>query len=159
MNYEFWSYPVHFLAYGLGLGMIPFAPGTFGTLLSVAIFWFMARLGALAYAAVTGILFVAGIFICGQTARDTGAVDSGVIVFDEIVGFLVAVYLLPRKWRWIAAGFVLFRIFDIWKPWPIYLAEEISGLGTAIMTDDLIAGLFVLGILQIAWLVLRKPTV
>jgi phosphatidylglycerophosphatase A len=74
----------------------------------------MAPVGAASYAGLVVVMFVAGIFICGQTARDVGSIDPGFIVYDEIVGFLVAMYLLPRDLRWIAAGFLVYRIFDIW---------------------------------------------
>jgi phosphatidylglycerophosphatase A len=156
MKYAWWQYPVHFLAYGFGTGLAPFAPGTFGTLPAVVLFWFMAPLGAGTYAGIVAVMFVAGIFICGQTARDVGATDPGFIVYDEIVGFLVAMYLMPADWRWMAAGFVVYRVFDIWKPWPIHAAEERLGLGSGIMTDDVIAGLYSLAILQLArWLIER----
>lgn len=156
MKYALWKYPIHFLAYGFGTGLIPFAPGTFGSLVGIALFWLMASLGAGTYAGIVVVLFIAGIFICGQTARDTVAVDPGFIVYDEIVGFLVAIYLMPREWRWIAAGFVVYRIFDIWKPFPIHAVEEKLELGTAIMADDVIAGIYTLLILQLARLILNK---
>jgi phosphatidylglycerophosphatase A len=95
----------------------------------------MAPLGAVSYAGIVVVLFVAGIFICGQIARDVGVTDPGLIVYDEIVGFLVAMYLMPASWRWIAASFVVFRVFDIWKPFPIHIVEEKLGLGTAIMAE------------------------
>lgn len=156
MQYAFWKYPVHFLAYGFGTGLMPFAPGTFGSLVGVALFWLMASLGAGTYAGIVVVLFIAGIFICGQTARDTAAVDPGFIVYDEIVGFLVAMYLMPREWRWIAAGFVIYRILDIWKPFPIHLVEEKLELGTAIMADDVIAGIYTLLILQLARMIVER---
>ena len=156
MKYALWKYPVHFLAYGFGTGLAPFAPGTFGSLVGIALFWVMASLGAGTYAGVVVVLFIAGIFICGQTARDTAAVDPGFIVYDEIIGFAVAMYLMPREWRWIAAGFVIYRIFDIWKPFPIHRVEENLELGTAIMTDDVIAGIYTLIILQLARLAIEK---
>lgn len=155
MKYAWWQYPVHFLAYGFGTGLAPFAPGTFGSLVGVVLFWFMSPLGAGSYAGIVAALFVVGIFICGQTARDVGAVDPGFIVYDEIVGFLVAMYMMPADWRWIAAGFVVYRVFDIWKPWPIHYAEERMGLGSGIMTDDVIAGLYTLAILQVARLAIE----
>ena len=101
-------------------------------------------------------MFLAGIFICGQTAQDIGAKDPGMIVFDEIVGFLVAMFMLPREWPWIVAGFLAFRLFDIWKPWPIQAAEQKFGLGTGIMVDDVIAALYALALLHIARLVLER---
>ena len=151
-----WKYPVHFLAYGFGLGLMPFAPGTFGSLAGVALFWFRSSLGARAYAGIVVVMAFLGIFICGQTARDLGAVDPGRIVFDEIVGYLVAMFLVPRKVPWIVAGFVIYRLFDIWKPWPIHAAEIQLGLGSGIMADDIVAGLYTLAILHAARLVLKK---
>ncbi|MBT8442537.1 MAG: phosphatidylglycerophosphatase A, partial [Gammaproteobacteria bacterium] len=90
------------------------------------------------------------------TARDVGAIDPGFIVYDEIVGFLVAMYMMPADWRWMSAGFVIYRAFDVWKPWPIHAAEERLALGSGIMTDDVIAGMYTLAILQLArWLIER----
>jgi len=156
LKYAIWKYPVHFLAYGFGTGLIPFAPGTFGSLVGVVLFWFMASMAAGVYAAIVVLMFVVGIFICGQTARDVGAIDPGFIVYDEIVGFLVAMYLLPADWRWIGAGFVIYRIFDIWKPFPIHYVEEHLGLGSGIMTDDVIAGIYTLIILQLAQIIIVR---
>ena len=156
MTYAIWKYPVHFLAYGFGTGLMPFAPGTFGSLVGIVLFWFMAPLHPAVYAGVVAVLFMAGILICGVTARDTGAVDPGFIVYDEIVGFLVAMYMMPADWRWIAAGFVIYRLFDIWKPFPIHAVEERLGLGTAIMADDVIAGFYTLLVLQAARLIVDR---
>ncbi len=156
MKYALWKYPVHFLAYGFGTGLMPFAPGTFGSLVGVVLFWYMSPLGAGTYAAVVALLFVLGIFICGQTARDTAATDPGFIVFDEIVGFLIAMYLMPREWQWIVAGFLIYRLFDIWKPYPIHIVENKFGLGTAIMLDDVIAGIYTLVLLQAARMILDR---
>jgi phosphatidylglycerophosphatase A len=150
MKFALWKYPVHFLAHGLGAGLIPFAPGTMGTLVAVALFWIMAPRSAFYYGAITVVLGFAGIFICGQTARDLGLHDPGVIVWDEIVGYLVAMYLLPSDWRWMLAGFVLYRLFDIWKPYPIRLVEQEFGVGVSIVADDIVAGIYTLAILHLA---------
>ena len=142
MMSEIWQFPIHALAYGFGTGLMPFAPGTFGSLIGVALFWFMAPMRAITYAGVVIVMFIAGILICGQTASDVGAIDPGSIVYDEIVGFLVAMYLLPRDWRWIAAGFVIYRIFDIWKPYPIRAMERKIPGGAGVVMDDVIAGIY-----------------
>ena len=155
MQYAFWKYPIHWLAYGLGTGLSPWAPGTFGTLLAIPLFWLLSGLSPGFYAAAVLVLFVPGIFICGQTARDVVAIDPGFIVYDEIVGFLVALYLLPFDWRWILAAFLTYRLFDIWKPFPVGWVEDKLGLGSGIMADDVIAGLYTLLILQAARLVIR----
>jgi phosphatidylglycerophosphatase A len=114
----------------------------------------MASMDPVSYAAVVIAMFVAGIFICAQTARDVDAIDPGFIVYDEVVGFLVAMYLLPTGLGWIAAGFVVFRIFDIWKPFPIHYIENHLGLGSGIMTDDVIAGIYTLMVLHTARLLI-----
>jgi len=156
MKYALWKYPIHTLAFGFGTGLSPIAPGTVGTLVGVAAFWFMAGMGPLAYLGVVALLFVAGIFICGQTARDYSTVDPGFIVFDEIVGFLVAMTLLPKTAGWIVAGFLLFRLFDIWKPWPIKIMEHKFGLGAGIMVDDVIAGIYALVVLHLAKVLIER---
>ena len=94
MKFALWKYPVHALAYGFGLGSIPLAPGTFGSLLGVALFWFMAPLGAACYAGLVVLLSLVGILICGQTARDMGAIDPGFIVYDDIIAGLYTLAIL-----------------------------------------------------------------
>ncbi len=156
MAFALWKYPVHWLAYGLGAGLVPFMPGTFGSLVGIGIYWFLSRSSRAIYAGVVTVLALAGVFICAQTARDLGATDPGVIVWDEIVGMLVAVYLLPRDWRWISTGFVLFRLFDVWKPYPIAAAEDAFGIGMSIMADDIVAAIYALAILQLVRLGWRR---
>jgi phosphatidylglycerophosphatase A len=143
--------PVHVLAFGFGAGLSPLAPGTAGTLLGVFIYLSMAPLPVPYYIAVCGLLFVAGVWICARTSRDLGVHDHSGIVFDEIVGFLVAMIALPPEWLWLVAGFVLFRLFDIIKPWPIgWFDRRVEG-GLGIMLDDLLAGLAALALLQLAF--------
>ncbi len=158
MQFAWWKYPLHWLAYGFGLGKIPGASGTFGTLLAIPVFVLMSRLGPGLYVAIVAGLFIAGIFVCGQTAKDFGEVDPGYIAYDEIVGFLVAMFMLPATWRWILAGFVIYRVFDIWKPFPIGWIEDKLGTGASIMADDVIAGLYTLLILHaVRYFVGRGP--
>ncbi len=104
----------------------------------------MTSLKPRGYFAVVIGLFIAGIYICGQTAQHVNAVDPGHIVYDEIVGFLLAMCVIPFRWRWIVLGFIVYRFFDILKPFPIGWLEEQLGLGTGIMVDDMIAGLYTL---------------
>ena len=156
MQYAIWKYPLHWLAYGLGLGLSPAAPGTVGTLLGIPLFWLMSGLSPGLYAAIVVALFVPGIFICGQTARDVGATDPGFIVYDEIVGFLVAMYLLPFDWRWLLAGFITYRVFDIWKPFPVGWVEDKLGLGSGIMADDVIAGIYTFLVLHTVRLLIER---
>jgi phosphatidylglycerophosphatase A len=138
---QVFSNPVHFLACGFGAGLSPKAPGTAGTVAAIPIYIVMMRLDPWVYVAVTAAMFVAGIFICGYTARRLQADDPGMVVWDEIVGYLVSMAWLPFGWMWMLAGFLLFRLLDIWKPWPIrYLDRNIKG-GLGIMLDDLVAGI------------------
>jgi phosphatidylglycerophosphatase A len=142
--------PVHLLAFGLGSGCSPKAPGTFGTLMAVALYLPLARLELGWYLAVVVAASLAGIWICGRTSRDLGVHDHGGIVWDEFVGFWLTMLAAPPGWAWILAGFLLFRLFDIWKPWPIgWLDRRVAG-GLGIMLDDLLAGLFALAVLQAA---------
>jgi phosphatidylglycerophosphatase A len=141
---------VHVLAFGLGAGASPVAPGTVGTLAGLPLYAAIANLGMPAYLAVLGIVVAAGVLICGRTARDLGVHDHPGIVWDEIAGLLVALCGAPLGWQWAAAGFVLFRVFDIWKPWPIHWVDAQIGGGLGIMADDLLAGLYAAAILQLA---------
>ena len=144
------SNPVHLLAGGFGTGLAPRAPGTFGTVAGVAVYLLMSGLPVLVYIIVTAALFLAGIWICGRAAADLGEHDHGSIVFDEIVGYLVTMIAVPATPIWIIAGFALFRLFDILKPWPIRLLDRRVHGGFGIMLDDLVAGLIGLACLSAA---------
>jgi phosphatidylglycerophosphatase A len=139
---------VHFLAFGFGSGAAPKAPGTFGTLAAIPLYLLLAQLPLWAYVVVLVATFAIGIYLCDQASKDMGVHDHGGIVWDEFVGFWIAMTALPFHWGWILAGFVLFRFFDILKPWPIsWLDKKVHG-GMGIMIDDVVAGLFALVILQ-----------
>jgi len=141
--------PVHLLALGFGLGCIPKLPGTAGTLAGVFLYLLLQNFDVLIYLAIVIALFVAGIWLCGKTARDLGVHDHPAIVWDEIVGYLVTMIMAPSGWVWILLGFVLFRLFDIWKPWPIkWVDQKVTG-GGGVMLDDIIAGVYGLIMLQI----------
>jgi phosphatidylglycerophosphatase A len=141
--------PVHFLAFGLGSGCAPKAPGTFGTLAAVPIYLLLVQLPVLFYIPVVLLAFVVGIWICGKTSRDIGIHDPGGIVWDEFVGFWLTMIMAPPGWEWILAGFILFRIFDILKPFPIGLLDKRVKGGLGIMLDDLVAGIFALACMQL----------
>ncbi len=145
-----WHNPVHFLAFGCGAGAVPRAPGTFGTLAAVPLYLLVQDLSVAVYLVLAGVLFAVGIWLCGATARDIGVHDHGGIVWDEVVGFLLTMTAAPRGWHWVLAGFLLFRLFDIWKPWPIrQLDRRVSG-GLGIMLDDAVAGAYAALLLQLA---------
>ncbi len=147
------SNPVHFLAFGFGSGLAPFAPGTFGTLAAVPLYLLLAPLSLPLYLVVVGLAFVAGIWICGKAGDALGVHDHGGIVWDEFVGLWITMIAAPAGWVWIALGFLLFRLFDIWKPWPIRWADQQLGGGLGVMLDDVIAGLYALaGVQLMVWL-------
>ncbi len=143
------SDPGHLLALGFGTGLMPVAPGTFGTLAAVPLYLLMTQFLSLpVYLLVTALLALVGIRLCGRTARVLGEGDPGPVVWDEMVGLLVALAALPPQWPWILAGFVIFRLFDILKPWPVSWADRRLKGGLGIMMDDLVAGMLALGLLQ-----------
>jgi phosphatidylglycerophosphatase A len=131
-----------FLAFGFGSGLAPFAPGTFGTLAAVPIYALLVNVGAPLYLAVTAGLFLAGIRICQRCEERLGVKDHSGIVWDEIVGYLIAMSAVPFSWKAVALGFVLFRIFDVLKPWPISRLDRTVHGGLGIMLDDAVAGAF-----------------
>jgi phosphatidylglycerophosphatase A len=140
--------PEHLIAFGFGTGLSPVAPGTVGTLVGVLLFLPLSLLSVQAYAIVVALLFLFGCWVCGESARLLGVHDHGGIVFDEIVGYLVAAAPLlcfapqppPVIAAAILAAFVLFRLFDILKPWPIRALDRSVHGGFGIMLDDLLAG-------------------
>jgi phosphatidylglycerophosphatase A len=140
--------PFHFLAFGFGSGFIPYAPGTAGTLAAIPIFVVVQALPIPIYIAVAAIMLLVGIWICGRASVALGVHDHSGIVWDEIVGFLVAMMASPAGWRWIILGALLFRILDITKPWPVSLVDRRLGGGVGIMLDDMIAGIYSLLIIQ-----------
>jgi len=141
--------PIHMLAFGLGSGLAPKAPGTFGTLAALPIYWWLlADLAPWVFALITLLTFVLGVYVCEKTSQDLGVHDHGGIVIDEWVGMWITLFLLPKSLFWLALAFVLFRFFDIIKPWPIkWLDQHVKG-GFGIMIDDVLAGVM-------AWLVLQ----
>ena len=141
--------PIHLLALGFGTGCAPKMPGTIGTLVGIIFYLPMSYLSWPVYIGVTVALFLSGIWLCEVTANHLGVHDHGGIVWDEIVGFLITMTMVPPDWRFVLLGFVLFRLFDICKPWPInWLDRKVSG-GLGIMLDDVLAGIYALIILQI----------
>ena len=145
--------PVHFLAFGFGTGLAPFAPGTFGSLPGLLLFWLTLDFGLYVQLAIASALAISGIWICGESARRIGVHDHGGIVWDEIAGMYVTLLIAPLTWQGWAVAFVLFRVMDIVKPWPIRdLDHRIHG-GVGIMLDDLVAALYALVLLAFGgWL-------
>jgi len=149
-----WRNPVHFLAFGLGSGASPWAPGTAGTLAAIPLYFLLAELPLPYYLAMLLTTFVIGCWLCGKTSADLGVHDHGGIVWDEFVGYWITMLALPVSWTWALAGFVLFRFFDILKPWPIrWIDKKVQG-GFGIMLDDVLAAIYASGLLHLAhyWL-------
>lgn len=151
-----WRNPVHFLAFGFGSGAAPVAPGTFGTLMAVPLYLLLLpNLSWPLYCVFLIVTFALGVFLCGKTAQDIGVHDHGGIVWDEFVGYWITMFLAPPGWLWVVLGFILFRVFDILKPWPIrWLDKNVSG-GFGVMIDDVLAGLMALVCLQIAAIIIN----
>jgi phosphatidylglycerophosphatase A len=143
------SNPIHCLAFGFGSGLAPKAPGTFGTLLAVPLYLLLDQLSLLPYIALVVVAFVIGVYLCGKTAADLGVHDHPGIVWDEFVGFWITMIAAPAGWLWIFIGFMLFRLFDIWKPWPIRFFDKNVESGLGIMIDDVLAGIYALLVLQL----------
>ena len=140
--------PIHFLALGFGSGLSPKAPGTAGTLMAIPLYLLLQPLAWPLYVAVVVVTALVGIAICDISARRLGVHDHPGIVWDEFVGYWITMFLAPAGWLWIFIGFVLFRIFDILKPWPIrWLDRHVEG-GLGIMVDDILAGIFAFGVMQ-----------
>jgi phosphatidylglycerophosphatase A len=135
--------PVHFIAFGFGAGLAPRAPGTFGSLVGLVAAWWLFELPLPWRVAVVLAVIGAGIFICGESARRLNRHDDQRIVLDEIAGVLLtSLAVVERSLFAVALVFVFFRLFDIWKPWPIRDVDHSLRGGLGIMLDDLIAALY-----------------
>jgi phosphatidylglycerophosphatase A len=134
--------PYCFLGFGFGTGLAPIAPGTFGTLAAIPLYLALSGLSAPLYGAIVVGLFLIGVPICQRCEDRLGVSDHGGIVWDEIVGYLITLTAVPFSWPAAGLGFVLFRIFDILKPWPIKRLDRTLHGGFGVMLDDAVAGLF-----------------
>jgi phosphatidylglycerophosphatase A len=143
------SHPLHFLSLGLGTGLFPKAPGTAGTLLGFPLFWAIIYLPLVQQWLALILLFVLGIWCCAFTGRALGVSDHGAIVWDEIVAMAAILVTVPMTWIWWVAAFVLFRLFDIWKPFPISWADKHIGGGFGVMLDDGLAAAMAILVLQL----------
>jgi phosphatidylglycerophosphatase A len=149
-------HPAHFLALGLGSGLAKKAPGTFGTVAAIPLFAALMLLPATAQYVVIALLFVAGIPICTRAGNALGVSDHGSIVWDEIVAFMLVLEFTPFAWQWWLLAFLLFRLFDIWKPFPIRQCDARLKGGFGVMFDDLLAAIYTIaGIKALLWLTLH----
>lgn len=133
------AHPAHFLALGFGSGLAPRAPGTFGTLAALPLYLLLAGLSGPLYWTVVLLGGLLGIWACGRTGRALGVADHGGIVWDEIIAFLIVLPFAPQSWWGYALAFALFRLFDIWKPFPIARLDARVQGGLGVMLDDLLA--------------------
>ena len=136
-------------ATGFGAGLSPLAPGTVGSLVGVLFYMTMAGLPLAAYLSVVLVLAVFGVWVCDRAGKCLGVTDHPGIVWDEIVGVLITMTATPRSWQGVVLGFALFRLFDIFKPWPVASIDRRVGGGLGVMLDDVMAGLYALACLQI----------
>ncbi len=149
--------PVQFIAIGFGAGLAPHAPGTFGTLVAIPLYLLLATQPMWIYALVTLVVVAIGIPLCGIAARRMGVHDHPAIVWDEIAGYLLTMLAAPDGWPWLLAGFALFRLFDITKPWPVRIADQRVHGGLGIMLDDVLAAGYAWLCLQALVLVSGSP--
>lgn len=137
------AHPAHFIALGFGSGLAPVAPGTFGTLVTLPICWALGQFLPPLFIAFCAVpLFFVGVWACGVTGRDLGSADHGAMVWDEIVAFLPLAALASASLALQAVAFVLFRIFDVWKPYPIRELERHVKGGLGVMIDDVVAAFY-----------------
>ena len=146
-----YAHPAHGIAFAGGIGLAPFAPGTFGTLLAFPLFALLvATTGAVTQLFVFIVLFAIGAWACQVTGRALGVSDHGGMVWDETVAFLLVLMFTPAGWAWQIAAFGLFRFFDIAKPQPIRHFDSTLKNGFGVMFDDLLAAGYTLLVLAFA---------
>lgn len=141
--------PVHLLALGFGSGLAPFAPGTFGSIVGLLLGLAIAPLGIWTAVGITVLVTIAGVWICGESARRLGVHDHPAIVWDEVAGMMIVLLAAPATWWGIALAFGLFRLFDVWKPWPIREVDHGMHGGLGIMLDDVMAALMAVALLSL----------
>ena len=139
-RHQVWRNPWHFLAFGFGSGLARFAPGTFCTLAAIPPYLLLVQLSWAVYAIVVVLAFFIGIRICQITSDDLQVHDFSGIVWDEFVGLWITLFLIPFEWQWLALGFILFRFFDIFKPFPVNWCDKNLHGGIGVVVDDLMAG-------------------
>ena len=153
-------HPAHLLAFGFGAGLVPVAPGTWGTLLAVPLYWLMAPWFTAAgevqpsFLVLVGGLFALGIWACERTGRAIGVPDHRGMVWDETVAFLLVLFFVPADLVWQATAFLVFRLFDILKPPPIRYYELTFKNGFGVMLDDLVAAFYTLIVFAVAKMLL-----
>ena len=147
------SHPAHFFALGFGSGLVAKAPGTFGTLVGFPLFWLISSYVIHLQLLIITALFLIGIYFCNKTSKDLGVADHGAIVWDEIVAIMLVLTFTPGYWFWWLLAFAMFRLFDIWKPFPIRQFDMKLKGGFGVMFDDLLAAVYaIISIKAILWM-------
>ena len=146
------SHPAHFFSLGFGSGLAPKAPGTFGTMLGLPLFWLISNCPFSTQLIIIATLFIIGIYFCGKTGKALGVADHGAIVWDEIVAMMLVLAFTPTGFIFWFIAFLLFRLFDIWKPYPICYADTKLKNGFGVMFDDLLAAIYAILVMKfIIW--------
>jgi len=153
------SDPAGWIASGFGAGLSPLAPGTVGSAVALLPYLWLRELPLWGYLGVVLAVFIVGVLVSRALVARLGAEDPGYIVIDEFVGQWLALAFAPPGWIWIFAGFLLFRLFDVWKPWPVSWADRNVGGGFGVMLDDALAGaLAAAALAALAWGAARVVT-
>lgn len=142
-----WQNPWHFLACGLGVGTFPYMPGTVGTLLGVVVYLLLAKCHFITYVILELLLLSVGVYLCGRFNREVGTDDHPAAVWDEVASFPMVMLGIPQTAGYVVLGFILFRVLDIWKPWPISWVDRRIHGGVGVMLDDVLAAL-------LSWIIL-----
>lgn len=149
-----WQNPLYFIAFGFGSGALPYAPGTWGTLIAIPFYLAIQTLPLTIYLLITLAVIIGSIWLCDKISEEIKIHDHPSMCLDEIVGFLVTMIGIPAQLSWIILGFLLFRLFDIWKPQPVRYIDKNVGGGLGMILDDIIAGIYACIILHIlVWIV------
>jgi phosphatidylglycerophosphatase A len=136
-------HPAALIATGFGVGRLPLMPGSWGSLAALPLAWILkSAFGTLGLALAAGLAFAAGSWAAGAVAKASGAPDPGGVVIDEVMGQFLSLLPTPRDPAAYALAFLLFRLFDVWKPWPIGSIDREIGGGLGIMLDDALAGIY-----------------
>jgi phosphatidylglycerophosphatase A len=152
-NFKFLAaHPAHFFALGFGSGLAVKAPGTFGTIVGLPLFWLIRIYSFHTQLIIIAALFIIGIYFCSKTGKALGVADHGAIVWDEIVAMMLVLAFTPTGFIFWIIAFLLFRLFDIWKPYPVCYADAKLKNGFGVMLDDLLAAFYAILVMKfIVW--------
>ena len=154
LSNKVWQDPIYFIAFGFGSGALPIAPGTFGTLVAIPFYLAIRSFPLAIYIALVILIMIGSMWLCEKVSREIQVDDHQGMCLDEIVGYLVTMTGAPHGMMWIITGFIFFRIFDIWKPWPInYIDKHMHG-GIGMILDDVMAGIYSIFFLKLlSWII------